>query len=81
MFVDGMYVLNRLALTPGSTVYVTVRVTNGVNNYTVVPASHPIVISPQPILQVTGFAVFMLTFFFLLKFFILNCSSTNLPKF
>lgn len=49
--VDGMYVMERLALSPGATVYVTARVTNAVGLYVIV-MSEAVVISPEPRLEV-----------------------------
>ena len=50
---DGMYILSSLALLPSSIVYVTAKLTNGVDRYTVVGVSDPVVISPQPRLDVS----------------------------
>ena len=50
--VDGMYVMERLALPPGATVYVTARVMNTVGLY-VIMTSEAVVISPEPRLEVT----------------------------
>ena len=50
--VDGMYILSGLSLSPSSVVYVTARLTNGVDRYSVVPISDPVVISPHPRLEV-----------------------------
>ena len=51
--VDGMHAMERLALSPGATVYVTARVTNTVGRYVIV-TSEAVVISPQPRLEVTN---------------------------
>ena len=56
--VDGMYIMERLALSPGDTAYVTARVTNVVGLY-VIATSEPVVISPEPRLEVTGFEFLM----------------------
>lgn len=49
--VDGMYIMERLALSPGATVYVTARITNAVGLYVIV-TSEAVVISPEPRLEV-----------------------------
>ena len=49
--IDGMYVMSQLALTPGSEVFVSARVTNAVNLYTI-GQSEGVVISPEPRLEV-----------------------------
>lgn len=49
--VDGMYIMERLALSPGATVYVTARITNAVGLY-VIATSEAVVISPEPRLEV-----------------------------
>ncbi|XP_076452271.1 uncharacterized protein LOC143287914 [Babylonia areolata] len=50
--VDGMYVMENLALPAGTTVYVTARVTNHVGLY-VIATSDAVVISPEPRLEVS----------------------------
>lgn len=49
--IDGMYVMSPLALTPGSTVFVTVRATNMAGLYAI-GTSESVVISPEPRLEV-----------------------------
>ncbi|XP_070206105.1 uncharacterized protein [Littorina saxatilis] len=49
---DGMYVMERLALSAGATVYVTARITNTVGLY-VIATSDAVVISPEPRLEVS----------------------------
>lgn len=49
--IDGMYVMERLTLSPGATVYVTAKVTNSAGRY-VIATSDFVVISPQPRLEV-----------------------------
>lgn len=51
--VDGMYVMERLALSTGATVYVTARITNTVGLY-VIATSDAVVISPEPRLEVSA---------------------------
>ncbi|KAL8573311.1 hypothetical protein ACOMHN_032773 [Nucella lapillus] len=50
--VEGMYVLENLALSPGATVYVTARVTNTVGLYAIV-TSDAVVISHEPRFEVS----------------------------
>jgi hypothetical protein len=49
--IDGMYVIDKLALRPSTSVYVTAKVTNNVRRYVTV-TSEAVAISPQPRLQV-----------------------------
>jgi hypothetical protein len=50
--IDDMYVIDKLALRPSTSVYVTARVTNNVRR-SVTVTSEAVAISPQPRLQVT----------------------------
>ena len=50
--IDGIYIMNHLALTPGSQVFVSARVRNAVNLYTI-KQSNGVVVSSDPRLEVS----------------------------